>query len=277
LQSDYTTTSPCSPIDLPQALLEPILLKFATSNGFKARLDTEFISFTEVDDLIISTFKDTISNQTYKIQSRYLFGADGANSRVMKQLDLPLNREQGQGKAINVHVKADLSHLAECRMGNLHWIIQPDVDHPDFAWIGLVRMVKPWNEWMFILFPSLGSAASFQPSNEQYLRRVRDFIGDDTIPAEILSVSEWYVKEAAAGQYSRGNMLVCNLSLFLNLKESDMCLISHCLGGAVHRHPPFDGLGTNSCIQDAFNLAWKVAFVIKGGDITSTNCAIFHY
>lgn len=39
---------------------------------------------------------------------------------------------------------------------------------------------------------------------------------------------------------------------------------SFCLGDAVHRHPPFNGLGSNTCIQDAFNLAWKLAYVSKG-------------
>lgn len=39
---------------------------------------------------------------------------------------------------------------------------------------------------------------------------------------------------------------------------------SFCLGDAVHRHPPFNGLGSNTCIQDAFNLAWKIAYVHKG-------------
>ena len=37
-----------------------------------------------------------------------------------------------------------------------------------------------------------------------------------------------------------------------------------CLGDAVHRHPPFNGLGSNTCIQDAFNLAWKVSYVMSG-------------
>lgn len=37
-----------------------------------------------------------------------------------------------------------------------------------------------------------------------------------------------------------------------------------CLGDAVHRHPPMNGLGSNTCIQDAFNLAWKIAYVEKG-------------
>lgn len=39
---------------------------------------------------------------------------------------------------------------------------------------------------------------------------------------------------------------------------------SFCLGDAVHRHPPLNGLGSNTCIQDAYNLAWKIAYVHKG-------------
>lgn len=51
-----------------------------------------------------------------------------------------------QGLAINVRVKADLSKHVEHRMGNLHWVMQPEEEHPDFGWTALVRMVKPWDE-----------------------------------------------------------------------------------------------------------------------------------
>ena len=37
-----------------------------------------------------------------------------------------------------------------------------------------------------------------------------------------------------------------------------------CMGDAVHRHPPTNGLGSNTCVQDAFNLAWKMAYVLQG-------------
>lgn len=36
-----------------------------------------------------------------------------------------------------------------------------------------------------------------------------------------------------------------------------------CFGDATHRHPPFNGLGSNTCIQDAFNLAWKIDYVLS--------------
>jgi 2,4-dichlorophenol 6-monooxygenase len=36
------------------------------------------------------------------------------------------------------------------------------------------------------------------------------------------------------------------------------------MGGAAHRHPPSNGLGSNTSIQDAFNLAWKLSLVLGG-------------
>jgi 2,4-dichlorophenol 6-monooxygenase len=37
-----------------------------------------------------------------------------------------------------------------------------------------------------------------------------------------------------------------------------------CMGDACHRHPPSNGLGSNTSIQDAYNLAWKLALVLHG-------------
>lgn len=209
MQGDYETASPCDPVDLPQTLLEPVLVRHATWNGITTRFDTTLLSFTEDGGggLITATVRDDISQQEYRIRTKYLFGADGGRSQVATQLNLPLDTKPGQGLAINVLVKADLSHLVEYRKGNLHWVMQPDRDHPAFGWMAIVRMVKPWNEWMFILFPSpeFDTCARFNPRTEEYLQRVREFIGDDT-PAEILDISKWFINETVAKEYSRGNV-----------------------------------------------------------------------
>ncbi|RSL52672.1 hypothetical protein CEP54_010799 [Fusarium duplospermum] len=232
-------------VDVPQTLLEPVLIRHASHNGFKVTFNTVFLSFSKDTEsgLITAVVRDKISQLVYRIRTRYLFGADGAQSEVVKQLELPLSRKPSQGLAINVLVKADLSHLVDSRRGNLHWIMQPDLEHPDFGWLGIVRMVKPWDEWMFILFPNRDWDTKDQPTSEQYLERIRQFIGDGT-PAEILNTSKWFINEIVAEEYSRGNIF--------------------CLGDAVHRHPPMNGLGSNTCIQDAFNLAWKIAYVHNG-------------
>jgi 2-polyprenyl-6-methoxyphenol hydroxylase-like FAD-dependent oxidoreductase len=183
------------------------LVRHATENGFKTRFNTTLLSFEEDVEtkLITTTLRDNVSNLEYQVRTKYLFGADGARSQVVKQLDLPLLIKPGQGLAINVLVKADLSHLIKHRQGNLHWVMQPDKEHPQFGWMGIVRMVKPWHEWMFILFPTQNFDTQIQPSKEEYLERVKDFIGDDT-PAEILDISRWYINEIVAKEYSQGNM-----------------------------------------------------------------------
>jgi hypothetical protein len=58
-----------------------------------------------------------------------------------------------------------------------------------------------------------------------------------------LDVSKWNINEIVAEYYS------------------DPTSTIHCLGDAVHRHPPFNGLGSNTCVQDAYNLAWKIKYV----------------
>ncbi|KAF1984070.1 FAD binding domain protein [Aulographum hederae CBS 113979] len=243
-KGDYHRASPCNHSDLPQTQLEPALVRHAILKGFLCRWNTNFISFEEgpQSDTVITTLQDTLTKTTYRVRSKYLFGADGARSNVIRQLQLPLLKVPNDGLAINVLVKADLSQLVANRTGNLHWVMQPDRESPDFGWMALVRMVKPWYEWMFIMFPRSGTDVS-QVSREQWLQRVRELIGDDSISAEILDISNWKINEIVAEEYSRGRIF--------------------CLGDAVHRHPPFNGLGSNTCIQDSFNLAWKIAYVLR--------------
>lgn len=69
-------------------------------------------------------------------------------------------------------------------------------------------------------------------------------IGDDTVDIELLSTFRWTINDQVARTWQRGNVL--------------------CIGDAVHRHPPINGLGSNTCISDAFNLAWKLAYVLHG-------------
>lgn len=245
VQGDYELASPSDPLDLPQTLLEPILVRYATTNGFHCRFDTEMVSFSQAADRksVSSTLRDRLTGQTYRVRSKYLFGADGARSRIVESLGLPMIKRPGQGFAINILMEADLSHLMADRMGNLHWLLTPDKEHPDYGWIGCIRMVKPWHEWLCIIFPAPGADRKVRTADE-YMARVREFVGDDSVDIEIKGISTWMINEVAAERYSEGHVF--------------------CLGDAVHRHPPNHGLGSNTCIQDAHNLAWKIAMVEKG-------------
>lgn len=132
--------------------------------------------------MVTTTVLDKLTNQTYEIRSRFLFGADGARSSIMKQLDLPFDVKPGQEITMHFLVKTDLFHLVKLQTGNLHWLIQPDVEHPNWGWLGVARVVKPWTGWIFTMFPSLDydPKSAPEPSEQQYLKRIQEFIGDDT-------------------------------------------------------------------------------------------------
>ncbi|CAK7227437.1 hypothetical protein SCUCBS95973_006543 [Sporothrix curviconia] len=243
-RGDYDDASPSRHIDLPQSVFEPIVVDRAMADGWQVRFATAFERFeTNADGTITSYLVDQLTKATFAVRSTYLFGCDGARSPILRQLGIPLIKKPGQGVALNVLVDVDLGDYIGARKGNLHWVFQPDKAYPDFCWAGLIRMVKPWHEWMFIMFPQ-DPAAFKMPTHEQLLARCQDIVGRDDLPIKIIDVSKWQINEIVAEHYSEGNIF--------------------CLGDAVHRHPPFNGLGSNTCIQDAFNIAWKVKYVAAG-------------
>jgi 2-polyprenyl-6-methoxyphenol hydroxylase-like FAD-dependent oxidoreductase len=182
------------------------MIRWATLRGFHCRFDTQFVSFEQhAEGGVTTTLQDKITGLQYKVRSKYLFGADGARSNIVRQLQLPMIKRPGQGFAINILMEADMSHLMENRMGNLHWILQPNVEHPDYAWIGCMRMVKPWHEWLCIIFPEQTAERTIR-SNEEYMKRVKEMIGDDSVQVKILGVSTWAINETAAEIYSKGDV-----------------------------------------------------------------------
>ncbi len=104
-------------------------------------------------------------------------------------------------------------------------------------------MVRPWTEFIVSMHPDKHGDRT-EPTSEDILRRLRQMIGDESIQIELLSHFQWTINDQVARTWQKGNVI--------------------CIGDAVHRHPPINGLGSNTCISDAFNLAWKLAYVLNG-------------
>lgn len=240
-KSDYETASPCVMSDLPQTFMEPILVTEAARLGSQIRFDTELVSFEQDDTGVTATLRDLVAGEDIKVRAKYMIGADGGRSRVVEQLGIPLTGMHGLGNVFNVLVDVDLSEYAERRPAIFYQIIQPEAS--TWAPVGVLRMVRPWDQWIAIfLVPSAVDAPTL--TNADFEKRIRDLVGDPDLPMKIVSSSMWTINDVLAEQYSVGRV--------------------HCLGDAVHRHPPANGLGSNTCIQDAYNLAWKMALVLQG-------------
>ncbi len=154
---------------------------------------------------VTATLLDKVTQQQYKVAAAYLFGADGARSSIVSQLGLPLKQNPSGGRALNILVRADLSHLVPHRGADLNWVIQPDSERPDFGFACCWRVVKPWNEWLLAFLPAPGSDFVLRPNKDDYLEQVQKVIGDDT-PVEILQVSTWKINDTYAEKYSDGRV-----------------------------------------------------------------------
>ncbi|WP_171166660.1 FAD-dependent monooxygenase [Streptomyces sp. I05A-00742] len=238
---DYRAASPARMCNLPQHLLEPILAEAVEEAGVgELRFGQEFLSLTQDEKGVTALVRDRGSGREYTVRSDYLVGADGARSRVLRQLGLGLTGADGVAQAVSVWFEADLSRYAAHRPGILYVGAVPGRPPTD----GRVFVsVRPWDEWVFLSFPHPDEPLDLD-DHEAVLARIRESIGDDSIPVRIKNISPWEVNGTVAERYSAGRVF--------------------CVGDAVHQGPPTNGLGLNSAVADSFNLCWKLKLVLDG-------------
>jgi 2,4-dichlorophenol 6-monooxygenase len=240
-RADYVAASPSEVCNLPQHLLEPIIRQAATERGADLRFATELITISQDSDSVEAVVRDRATDESYRIRAKYVIGADGGRSTVADQLAFPLEGEMGLGASMNIWLEADLTKYAEHRPGTLYWMAQPGNDY----WVGAGTWicVKPWTEWVLLCMydPAQGEP---DVSEEALVQRAQATIGDPAVKVRIKSVGTWQINHVVATEYRRGRVFLA--------------------GDAAHRHPPANGLGTNTSIQDAYNLAWKLALVLRG-------------
>lgn len=240
--SDYLQGSPCPMLDIPQDKMEPLLVKHAVERGAVYSFNTEYLSHEQDAGGVTVQMRDLLSGREYQLRARYLVGADGARSKVMDDAGLKLEGQLARASTAYVLFRADLSRYVAHRPSILYWIVTSDASFGEIG-MGLLRAIEPWNQWIAGWgFDFTKGEPDFSP--DEVKRKIRLLVGDPDLDIEIDTTSVWYVNQAHAPIYSSGRVF--------------------CGGDAVHRHPPSSGLGSNTCMQDGFNLAWKLAFVVKG-------------
>lgn len=241
-RAEHMLSSPSLMNDLPQTFMEPILFSTACKRGTQARMSTEYLSHIQDADGVTTTLRDRLSGREFQVRSSYLVGADGGNSLVAEHIGAPIEGQMGVGGSMNILFRADLSKYVAHRPSVLYWVMQPGADVGGIG-MGLVRMIRPWNEWLIVWGYDINEPAP--EVDEAFATEVaRQLVGDPELEIELLSANTWTVNDAYATHMQKDRVFI--------------------MGDAAHRHPPSNGLGSNTSIQDSFNLAWKLAAVIKG-------------
>ena len=240
-QAEHLLSSPTRMNDLPQTFMEPLLFKTACARGTQARMSCEYRSHVQDADGVTTVVLDRLTGAEFTVRSRYLVGADGGNSLVAEHAGIPLEGQMGVAGSINLLCKMDLSRYVAHRPSVLYWVLQPGSNVGGIG-MGVVRMVRPWNEWLIIWGYDITQPRP-ELTEDQAKTIIRSLVGDPEIEIDLTAISYWTVNNVHATRMQTDRVFV--------------------MGDAAHRHPPSNGLGSNTSIQDAFNLAWKLAHVLK--------------
>ena len=241
-RAEHYLSSPCHMNDLPQTYMEPLLFKTACSRGTQARMSTEYVGHVQDADGVNVTCLDRLTGKKFEVRCKYLVGADGGNSLVAEHAGLPYEGKMGVGGSMNILFRADLSRYVAHRPSVLYWVMQPGADVGGIG-MGLVRMVRPWSEWLIVWGYDINQPT---PSVDEAMAKhvARQLVGDPDLEIELISATTWTVNNMYASRMQNGRVFI--------------------VGDAAHRHPPSNGLGSNTSIQDSFNLAWKLALAVQG-------------
>ncbi len=241
-KGDYIKASPCGMVDIVQPLLEPILFRNATERGASFAFNTEYLRHEQDAGGVTVFLRERLTGREYTMRARYLVAADGARSAIVDELKLPVEGQMARAGTVYTIFNADLTRYSQHRPSILNWIVTPDASFGEIG-MGLLRAVRPWTQWIAGWGFDINKGEP-DLSEATVRHKIGVLIGDPNVEIDVVKTSIWYVNQAYATRYSEGRVF--------------------CGGDAVHRHPPSSGLGMNTCVQDAFNLAWKLAYVVKG-------------
>jgi 2-polyprenyl-6-methoxyphenol hydroxylase-like FAD-dependent oxidoreductase len=233
--------SPTLRLFITQKLLEPLLQQRATGLGAGLRFSTEMTSFEQDASGVTAQIRDRDTGVTQTVRAKYMIAADGARSKVRDQLGLRLEGTGIFSHSITIYFRAPVTGLLRGR--NLSVIY---VNHPQLR--GFIRIEKPYDSG-FLVVNTTGDPAKpntnlWDLTNQECEALVRAALGDDTIPIAIDDVMKWHGRADNANHYQSGRVFLA--------------------GDAAHSLTPYGGFNGNCGVQDAHNLAWKLAMVLRG-------------
>lgn len=233
-----------APID--QDRLEIVLLARARELGVELRFGTELTAFTQDDDRVVAALTDSSRGTKTTVSADYLVAADGYSGRIRGWLGIPVDGPGLFVHTFSVLIEADLAPALRGRRVNIAYLQRPKpgtvlLAHDD---VGL--------HWMF--------AAAYNPERESLTDYTDERIADMVRAAAGLPDVRVTVKPQIAGT----DIKVLGFPVAAQVARQYRAGRVFLAGDAAHVMPPTGGLGGNTAIQDAFNLAWKLAAVLHG-------------
>jgi 2-polyprenyl-6-methoxyphenol hydroxylase-like FAD-dependent oxidoreductase len=218
---------------IPQSETERILDERLIQHGVTVERPVELVDFTDKGNGVEATLKKA-DGTTETVTADWLVGCDGAHSTVRHGLNFAFEGTtmetdwvlgDGPIKGLDPH---DRLHIYWHRDGILAF----------FPIIG--------NRWRVVgdFGVAQGSGRRPDPTLDEINQMMARRASSSIVMFDPVWLASFRINERKVKEYSKGRVFLA--------------------GDAAHIHSPAGGQGMNTGMQDTFNLAWKLALVIKG-------------
>jgi 2-polyprenyl-6-methoxyphenol hydroxylase-like FAD-dependent oxidoreductase len=234
---DASALSPASLCMAGQDKIEPILARHARDLGADLRFGVELTRFNQDAKGVTAELRDVATGETTSVVADYMIAADGNRSPTRRALDIGTHGRGVLSNNMTILFEADLSAVVKDRGFTLYYLRNlgfngffVGADDPNVGYVSTTYD------------PAAESAADY--TTERATELVRAAIGAPTFPVRVLDVNAWEMSSFVADRMAVGRVFLA--------------------GDAAHTMPPTGGLGGQTAIQDAADLAWKLASTLRG-------------
>jgi putative polyketide hydroxylase len=236
--AEAARSSPTRPAWVPQDHLEPVLLahlrRFPRA---EVCFGAELMALDQREDGVRAVLRDRSCGRSWAVDALFVVGADGAHSTVREQLQIRMDGPDNLGEYHRVEFRAPLATIAGERRYGLTIITHPEAS-------GVLAPRGPHDRWGFTREWRPGQRRLVDSSDEQLMALIATAVGVPDLRPCIERRSAFSFAAQIAERYrERRGFLV---------------------GDAAHRVTPRGGTGMNTAIQDAYDLGWKLGWVLRG-------------
>ena len=232
--------SPSEVVHLSQNRLLPMMMRELEASPHSRFLaGREFVSLEQVEGGVRLGTSDGLGGSG-AIEAAYVVGCDGARSPVRGAAGIGMQGDPNMQSIMNIHFESPALARAlksEGREAMLYFVYNPKV-------VGVI-VAHSIDDGDFVaqipFFPPLEKAEAYTADRCQAI--LANAIGRD-VGATVLGVRPWNMSALVADTFRSGRVFLA--------------------GDAAHLFPPAGGFGMNTGIQDAHNLAWRLAYALGG-------------
>ncbi|WP_407165205.1 FAD-dependent monooxygenase [Bradyrhizobium sp. ORS 111] len=224
------------------AVEEEIYKVIEHSNLVQVHFSTEFVGFEEVEDGVICEIRSVETGRSERWHARYLLACDGAGSQTRRRADIDMVGPATLAVMLNEYWRGDLSRFPITREAAGYQVYS---DQPGMPRRAGILNTNGRDRWLSVI--QIGEEKDERPrpwTDAETIEIIRTHAGVPDLDVTLLNRSIWRMSKQVAAQFRKGRVFV--------------------VGDAAHRFPPTGGFGLNSGVQDAHNLAWKLAYVLRG-------------